>query len=167
MNTFRLFYLLFFFGITAGCSKNQIIGLNESIRHDDFEYSVTGFEKADSLQSEKSWIHPAGRFVIVHFIVHNNALRVEHKWDNTIAYVMTEKGSTYENNPALQKIYNTMHPFNWQTEYITAHGDSQETIFVYDVPRNAKNLYLMVRGYMLMGDVLNLNEFRRIRIKLY
>lgn len=166
MNSFRLFYILFFFGITAGC-KNQIIGLNESIRHDDFEYSVTGFEKADSLQSGKFRIYPAGRFVIVHFMVQNNALRVEHKWDNTIAYVMTEKGSTHENNTDLQKMYNSMHPFNWQPEYITDHGDSQETIFVFDVPRNAKNLYVMVRGYMLMGDILNLNEFKRIRIKLY
>ncbi|HLO60036.1 MAG TPA: hypothetical protein VK179_14910 [Bacteroidales bacterium] len=166
MNAFRLFYLLLFFGITAGC-KNQIIGLNESIRHDDFEYSVTGFEKADSIQSEKSWIYPAGRFVIVHYRVQNNALRVDHKWDNTIAYVMTEKGSIFENNTALQKTYNSLHPFNWQKEYITEHGDSQETILIFDVPRNAKNLYVMVRGYMLMGDVLNLNEFKRIRIKLY
>ena len=95
-----------------GCSRSDtVIGLNENIHHDDFNYRVTAIEKRKSIVAGSSQMIARGTFYIVTFEVENNAKRVGHKWDNRIAYVISEKGDKYENNVAAQQLLNIKEPF--------------------------------------------------------
>jgi hypothetical protein len=151
----------------SGCNKkDNIIGLNENIRHDDFNYRVTAVEKRKSIFADSVKMISGGNFYIVTFEVENDAKRVGHIWDNRVAYVISEKGDRYENIVAAQQLLNAKEPFNWQSTYNTGHGSSEHTRLIFDVPGNTSELYLKVRGETLMGDVFNLDRFKRIKIKL-
>jgi hypothetical protein len=93
-------------------------------------------------------------------------MRVGHIWDNKIAYLVSDKGDSYENNTAAQQLLNLKEPFEWHEQYNTGHGSTEQTKLVFDVPGNPSELYLKVHGEMLMGDVFNLNRFKRIKIKI-
>jgi hypothetical protein len=157
--------LLTVFG--SGCSRSDnVIGLNENIHHDDFNYRVTAVEKRKSIDADSAHMIAGGTFYIVTFEVENDAMRVGHKWDNQIAYVISEKGDRYENNVAAQQLLNIKEPFKWHSTYNTGHGSSERTRLIFDVPGNPSELFLKVHGETLMGDVFNLNRFKRIKIKL-
>lgn len=157
--------LLTVFG--SGCHRSDtVIGLNENIRHDDFNYRVTAVETRKSILADSVRMIAGGTFYIVTFEVENDAKRVGHKWDNRIAYVISEKGDKYENNIAAQRLLNIKEPFEWRENYTTENGSTERTKLVFDVPGNPAELYLKVNGETLMGDVFDLNRFKRIKIKL-
>jgi hypothetical protein len=121
--------------LASGCnSSDNIIGLNENIHHDDFNYRVTAVEKRKSIIADSVKMLSGGNFYIVTF--------------------------------AAQQLLNTKEPFDWHSTYNTGHGSSERTRLVFDVPGNPSELYLKVHGETLMGDVFNLNRFKRIKIKL-
>jgi hypothetical protein len=151
----------------TGCNRSDnVIGLNENIHHDDFNYRVTAVEKRKSIEADSVHMMAGGIFYIVTFEVENDAMRVGHIWDNQIAYVISDKGYRYENNEAAQRLLNEKEPFGWHSQYNTGHGSTEHTCLVFDVPGNPEQLYLKVNGETLMGDVFNLNRFKRIKIKL-
>jgi hypothetical protein len=153
--------------IGSGCHRSEnIIGLNENIHHDDFNYRVTFVEKMKSIDLDSVHMIAGGIFYIVTFEVENDAMRVGHIWDNQIAYVISDKGERFENNVAAQRLLNIKEPFDWHEKYNTGHGSSERTKLVFDVPGNPAELYLKVNGETLMGDVFDLNRFKRIKIKL-
>jgi len=153
--------------IGSGCNRSDtVIGLNENIHHDDFNYRVTAVEKRKSIFADSVRMIAGGTFYIVTFEVENDAMRVGHNWDNQIAYVISEKGDKYENNVMAQQLLNIKEPFEWHENYNTGHGSSERTLLVFDVPGNPSELYLKVHGATLIGDVFNLNQFKRIKIKL-
>jgi hypothetical protein len=157
--------LIMAIGSGCNCSDN-VIGLNENIHHDDFNYRVTSVEKRRSISADSVKMTSRGNFYIVTFEVENEAKRVGHKWDNGIAYVISDKGDKYENNVKAQQLLNIREPFEWQSAYNTGHGSSERTRLVFDVPGNPRELYLKVHGETLMGDIFDLNRFKRIKIKL-
>jgi hypothetical protein len=164
-NTVILIILIMIFG--SGCHRSDhVIGLNENIHHDDFNYRVTAVEKRKIIIADSIRMIAHGTFCIVTFEVENDAMRVGHIWDNQIAYVVSEKGDRYENNVAAQQLLNLKEPFDWHSTYNTGHGSTEHTKLVFDVPENPSELYLMVGGETLMGDVFNLNRFKHIKIKL-
>jgi hypothetical protein len=164
-NAYISIVVLIIFG--TGCNRpDHVIGLNENIHHDDFNYRVTAVEKRKSIVADSVRMTSRGNFYIVTFEVENNAMRVGHIWDNRIAFVVSDKGDKYENNVAAQQLLNLKEPFEWHSEYNTGHGSSEHTRLVFDVPGNPSQLYLKVHGETLMGDVFDLNRFKRIKIKL-
>jgi hypothetical protein len=147
--------------------KANIIGLNQSIHHDDFDYSVTAFETTPKIETEKDTIIAKGMFYIVHFKVANNALRVGHRWDNSIAYMVDEKAKYYENIEEDQDVLNSNIPFGLKKFYNTPHGSSDSTILVFDIPSDSREPCLMVRGEILMGDAFDGARFRKMKVKLF
>jgi hypothetical protein len=108
-----------------------------------------------------------GNFYAVNFKVINNAIRIDHPWNNSIAYIIDEKGEIYENKQALQEKLNSLSPFGFKKEYITPAQSIGTTVFVFEVPVNVKFPYLMVRGETLMGDVFNGSKFEKTKVKLF
>src|SRR5450830_1494947 len=110
-----LFSIVFIFS----CSNEQkTIGLKQNIHHDDFEYSVQSVEKREWIGSVKA----KGMFYLVTFQVENDAKRVEHKWDNNIAYLVDENGMEYENSYDQQMNLLRTISYPLQREYHTAAG---------------------------------------------
>lgn len=150
--------------IFISCSSDEkTIGLKQNIHHDDFEYSVQSVERAEYIGSAKA----NGIFYIVTFQVQNDAKRVDHEWDNTIAYVVDEKGKEYENSYEQQKNLKQTKQFTLKEKYVTQSGSTETTILVFDLPKDAKETYLKVRGDFLMGDMLDGNQFKKTKVKLF
>ncbi len=104
---------------------------------------------------------------MVHFEVANHAGRVSHAWSNDIAYIVDAHGRRFENDVTLQQSLDEQGPFGWAPGYLTRAGTSKATMLVFDVPPTAERpLDLMVRGELLLGDVLDGVRFRRTRVRL-
>ena len=150
--------------ILSGCSgPERVISVRQNIHHDDFEYSVQGVETKDRIGARL----PAGRFYVVTFQVENRARAVDHRWGNDIAYLVDERGATYENDDGAQSALARVDPFELKDAYITRPGAIERTRLVFDVPRGVNEPYLKVRGLRLMGDVFDGDQFRRTRVKLF
>ncbi len=166
MKTIGIFGVLLL-ALGSGCNRSdKIIGLNENIHHDDFNYRVAAIEKRKAIKADTLQMIAGGTFYIVTFEVENEARRVGHKWDNQIAFVVSENRDRYENNPAAQRLLNEDEPFGWHATYNTGHGSTERTKLIFDVPGNPAHLYLKVKGQTLMGDVFDLDRFKHVKIKL-
>jgi hypothetical protein len=81
-------FLILSINSCSSAKKDKVIGLNQNIHHDDFEYAVTSFEKTNMIASGSDTIKASGNFYLVHLRVINKALRVNHQWDNLIGYIV-------------------------------------------------------------------------------
>jgi hypothetical protein len=158
--------------ILASCARKSakdeiIIGLSEGIRHDDFEYVVTDFTIQKTIGEGDRALAAKGNFYIVSFKVSNEAKRVKHEWDNSLAYLIDEAGMVYNNDSISQSALERNSPFGLLQKYTTEHQNTQETKFVFDLPENVKRPYLMVRGETLMGDFFDGGKFKRTKVKLF
>ena len=148
----------------AACSGPTLtIGIGQNIHHDDFEYSVQAVEKLARIGDRTA----SGVFYVVTFQVENRAKRVDHPWDNSLAYVCDEQGRQFDNDPDAQRQLNRTSAFNYHDRYLTPPGTAETTKFVFDVPRDVTEPYLRVRGETLMGDVFDAGRFRRTRVRLF
>jgi len=153
-----------------GCSTRDngpVLGINDRIHHDDFEYVVTDYTVSKKITGDHDSIFAQGNFYIVSFRVENHALRENHKWDNSIAYVIDDEENIFENRMDAQKLINSVTPFGWKEQYITTAQSTDSVILVFDLPESAGHPCLMIRGETLMGDLLEGNRFRKAKIQLY
>jgi hypothetical protein len=154
--------------ISCGCDRKEyVIGIGERIHHDDFEYSVTEIVISRFLKNGNDTLYAKGMFYLVRFKVENNALRVNHEWDNSIAYIVDDKAGSFENVPDVQKFYEKSHPYGLKEKYITTAHSADSTYLAFDLPFNVTMPCLKVKGETLMGDMFDGSQFRRVRIKLY
>jgi hypothetical protein len=163
INKTALFSLLASIIFISCSGREKTIGIGESIRHDDFEYSVSDFEKTEKIGNWKA----SGIFYIVHFRVQNDAKRVDHGWRNNVAYITDEKENIYENSNELQKQLNSIRQFGYKDSYLTQAGTTESTIMVFDVPNSVKEPFLKVRGDFLIGDLFDGGQFKKTKIKLF
>lgn len=161
--TMKLLLLLLLLNMACQEAPEKIIGLNQNIHHDDFEYVVRSVQVLDSLGSLKS---AKRQYYIVTFQVENQAKRVEHPWSSATAYLSDEQGHTYENQTTLQQFYQQMWPFNLKENFVTPAGQTDSTVLVFEVPRGTKP-YLQVRGETLMGDFFDGGQFEKMKIRLF
>jgi hypothetical protein len=148
-------------GLT-GCTEDPLLAMGEPIRHDDFLYTVLAAQRIEAIGQRTS----RGQLLVVHFEVANRARRVSHRWTNRVAYLVDADGRHHENEVVLQQQLDALHPFGWADEYITAPGAQMSTMLVFDVPAAGRPFDLMVRGDLLLGDVLDGVRFRRARVRL-
>ena len=150
--------------VLCSCSANEkVIGLNQETQHDDYFYSITDFYKSDDIGGQK----PKGIFYVVTFKVVNRAKRVDHPWENFITYVVDENNRQYQNLPVMQKVLNSVKPFNLNDHHVTKAGETETTIFVFDIPGESKQPCLKYDGEYLMGDMFDGNQFKKTKVKLF
>ena len=150
-------------GAFAGCTGQDIVvNLGDSIQHDDFIYRVTHVRTMDRIGP----LRPSGTYHAVTVVVENHAGRVNHVWNNTIAYLIAGDGQTFENDTHAQQALDRLTPFGWQDRYVTPAEETAHTTLVFDVPTGATPLYVKVRGELLMGDVFAFNRYQRTRVRL-
>lgn len=155
-----LFILIF---ISSCSSDNKTIGLKQELQHDDYFYSIADVTKTEDIGGVK----PQGVFYTVTFRVDNRAKRVEHPWNNSIAFVIDENGKEYQNLPDKQRALNQIKPFNFKDSHVTKAGETELTVFVFDLPKDVKQPFLKYNGEYLMGDMFDGNQFKKTKIKLF
>ena len=148
----------------SACSlEERTIGIGQTIHHDDFDYSVERLDRTGRIADLTS----KGVFYIVTFRVENRARAVSHRWNNTIAYVVDENGARFENNVEAQKALARLRQATYRDEHVTAAGDMETTVLVFDLPESVSKPCLKVRGSLLMGDVFDFDQYARTRIRLF
>ena len=161
-------FLLLSLSACKGKNEGFVIGLNQNIHHDDFEYSVTSYQRSSSLNAVSDNSATAnGNYYLVHFKVENRAMRVDHQWNNSIGYIVDKDGNRFENSTEDQIALNKSLHFGWRVQYNTRYGTSDSTILVFKLPASDAKPYLMVRGSILMGDVFDKARFRKMKIRLF
>jgi len=155
--------------INACTTRNNgnMLGINDRIHHDDFEYVVTDFSVSKKITGDHDSLSAQGNFYIVSFRVENHALGTNHRWDNSTAYVIDDEKNIYENRVEAQQLVNSVTLFGWKEEYVTRSQSTDTVILVFDLPESASHPCLMVRGETMMGGLLNGNKFRKAKIQLY
>jgi hypothetical protein len=148
---------------SACAGPDRVVGVGESVRHDDFLYSVAAVQREKAIGDRRA----RGTFQIVTVQVENRAGRVAHQWGNNIAYLVDELGRQYENDDEAQRALDARAPFGLSDHYVTPAEASQTTKLVFDLPDEVKAPYLKFRGYLLMGDVFDGNMYKRTRVKLF
>ena len=148
----------------AGCSREEpILGIGQSIHHDDFEYTVESLDRMSQIANRKA----EGIFYLVTFRVDNRAKRVNHRWNNDIAYIVDSQGRHYDNDRDAQRALAALKGLPVRDQYVTPAGSTDRALLVFDVPANASEPYLMVRGSFLMGDMFDLGQYARTRVRLF
>lgn len=140
-------------------SEDFEIGLNESIHHKDSEYVVTDYT-----------VLPVNEYTnryLVEFKVINKSEVVEHTWKNSIAYIVDSKGNIYYNNLELQIKQNDKQSFEWKKEYHTHAKSEESTTLIFELPKQVTKPYLKVTGEFLMGDVLDLHKYKKMKVRLF
>ncbi len=136
-------------------TDERIIDMGESIRHDDFVYSVRRVSNTDG-SSRLNRANPENRLWLVVFRVDNQAKRVAHTWSDSTAYVTDSAGHRYEN-----MAYARTGP------KLTQAGQTDSTTLVFSLPKTLTRPYLQVRGETLMGDVFDGGQFEKTKIRLF
>lgn len=149
--------------VRTACGAERVVGIGDRVRHDDFLYSVVGVERARQIDERRA----RGTFHIVTFRVENRAGRVAHEWDNDVAYVVDERGRQFDNDRDAQQSLEHRAPFGLTDRYVTCVEMDQTTKLVFDVPDDVTSLFLKFRGFLLMGDVFDGNQYKRTRVKLF
>ena len=85
----------------------------------------------------------------------------------THPYLVDEHGRRFENDADAQKQLDARARFGYQDRYVTPAGDAQTTRLVFELPPDAREPYLKVKGWFLMGDLFDGNQFTRVRVKLF
>lgn len=149
----RIVHLMLIWGAAAlGCGgRDMVIVPGTRIHHDDFEYTVMEVTRTDRIDDRRA----AGVFYVVTFRVENRAKRVSHRWGADIAYIVDEHGRQFEN---------AMPP---GIVHATPAGAVETERLVFDLPADAREPYLKVRGSFLMGDLFDANQYQRQRVRLF
>ncbi len=160
----QVFIALMFGILLSGCTaEEKYITLMTETQHDDYFYSIIDFKKYDEIGG----IKPQGVFFTVTFRVNNRAKKVNHPWDNDICLVRDKNNKEYRNLPEAQKKLNQLQPFNLKDKHVTAAGETESTVFVFDLPRDAEQPCIMYNGEFLMGDLFDGCQFKHTHVKLY
>jgi hypothetical protein len=144
----------------------KIIGLGEQIRHDDFFYSVTGVKKSKTIGEEDQRVTAQGTFYIVSLKVENKAVRVDHRWDISMAHIEDEAGRKYHPFAEGQEAWDEMLGAKNAARHTTPAGASETADIVFDLPADVKNPGLKIWKDVLMGDVLDGVAYRKVKVAL-
>jgi hypothetical protein len=103
----------------------------------------------------------------VTFKVENLAMRVGHRWDTTIGYVVDRDGRSYENNDAARRLLLEGDGGVARRSFDTPAGCTDSTVLVFDIPDDAHEPCLQVRGELLMGDLFDGDQFEKTKVRLF
>lgn len=149
---------------STGCrDDDSILHVGESIRPDDFLHTVLAAHLVPRIGDRAAH----GQYLVVHFEVANRAGRVAHAWSNAIAYLVDAHGRRYENDATLQQALDRLRPSGGLPGTSPKRRRRRRRCSSFDVPADApRPLDIMVRGELLMGDVLDGVRFRRARVRV-
>ena len=124
---------------------------------------VTGVGRAHTIGNGSSGVTAHGTFYIVTIRVDNDAKRVGFTWDERIPHIVDEGGTRYDKSPDGQAALDaTVKP-----HFTVSPGQSGSFEAVFDVPDGIQRPVLALDNGILMGDIFNLVEYRRVGVVLY
>jgi len=144
----------------------KVIDFGEKIHHDDFDYSALKVDKLKNIGDSAHLLTPNGSFYIVTLKVENNAKRVMHEWNDSMAYIADEAGKEYHPSPEGQEAWDLANGKTSVSLHSTPAGVSETTQIVFDLPADAKNPCLKIWKDVLMEDFFDGVAYRKVNVQL-
>ena len=144
-------------------TPHRFVPLGTPIQQDDFIYVVTGIGRTPTIGSGATTTKAKGTFYIVSIRVDNDAKRVAFKWDERIPHIVDADGQRYDKSPEGQAALDAA----VKPRFTVPAGESATFQAVFDVPTNIRKPVLALDNGILMGDLFNLAEYRRVGVVLY
>jgi hypothetical protein len=147
--TYSLLWTLFYFK-----STNNPVQLGTDICFDDWCATVTKVEKLKSLGQENQSLNPHGQFFVLHIKMSNHARGISQKPSEPRVHIVDDQGHTYTFSKEGQ---NTLEILSGKQisigERLELH-QSLETLLVFDIPKEAKNLYALIEEGPFITELL-------------
>ena len=144
-------------------TPQHFVALGTPIQQDDFVYVVTGVGRSAAIGSGASATKAKGEFYIVTIRVDNDARRVSFTWDERIPHIVDAEGDRYDKSSDGQAALDVI----VKPKFTVPAGQSATFQAVFDVPGDIKKPVLALDNGILMGDIFNLVEYRRVGVVLY
>ncbi len=131
-------------GVLALVRHDETAPPGGEILWDDFGFGVVGARRVTELGPEEQLVRARGVFVIVDLKVTNHAQRVDYDTSKHTAVLYDSTGNEYRVDPWAQAALDSQ-PGVWNRGPTRlAAGESCVTELVYDLPVDAKGLYLKI-----------------------
>lgn len=121
-------------------SSDKQISFGTDICFDDWCATVTKIEKQETLGNEK----PNGQFIIVHIKMSNHARGIAQKPSEPSVHIKDDNGHSWafssKGQQALNNLIGNQIPIDQRLEL----HQSLETQLVFDIPKDAKNLGVLI-----------------------
>ena len=145
---------LVLWGIFYFISSDKVVPIGTDICFDDWCVSVTKFERPKTLGKENQELTPHGQFIILNITMSNQARGIAQKPSEPRVHIVDEKGNSYsfstEGQQALEKQIGNQIPID---ERLELH-ESLETQLVFDIPKDARNLKVLIEEGPLITKLL-------------
>jgi len=145
---------LVLWGIFYFISSDKVVPIGTDICFDDWCASVTKFERPKTLGKENQELIPHGQFIILNITMSNQARGIAQKPSEPRVHIVDEKGNSYsfstEGQQALEKQIGNQIPID---ERLELH-ESLETQLVFDIPKDARNLKVLIEEGPLITKLL-------------
>ena len=145
---------LVLWGIFYFISSDKVVPIGTDICFDDWCASVTKFERPKTLGKENQELTPHGQFIILNITMSNQARGIAQKPSEPRVHIVDEKGNSYsfstEGQQALEKQIGNQIPID---ERLELH-ESLETQLVFDIPKDARNLKVLIEEGPLITKLL-------------
>lgn len=154
---------LAFAGLYTFAKPQRLVALGTPIQQDDFVYVVTGVGRSPTIGSGPDVSRAHGTYYIVTIRVDNDAKRVAFKWDERIPHIVDAEGDRFDKSPDGQAALDA----TTKPKFTVLPGQSASFQAVFDVPVDIQKPVLALDNGILMGDIFNLVEYRRVGVVLY
>jgi hypothetical protein len=152
-----------FAGLYTFSTPHHFVALGTPIQQDDFIYVVTGVGRTRAIGSGAAATKANGTFYIITIRVDNDAKRVDFKWDERIPHIVDAQGDRFDKSPEGQAALDA----SIKPHFVVPAGQSASFQAVFDVPSDIQKPVLALDNGILMGDIFNLVEYRRVGVVLY
>lgn len=144
--------------------KDQVVGLNQEIRYDDFAFSVQGVRKESSLGRGESQTTAKGIYYVVTLKIANHAKRVDFTFKKASAILVDDAGREFHLSESAQQALESIQ--GQKCPGPIPAGGSCMTELAFELPETAGVSLLRISEGGALGDILDFVFYGTKRIAL-
>jgi hypothetical protein len=135
--------LFIFFPVVVAMSRpEELVGLNQPVRYDDFAFSVLGARREKAVGEGRYQRVASGVYVIVRMKIDNQAKRVSYRFQKGAPVVLDDQGAEYQVDPDAQAALDGQRNPVLTWPVTIPAGQAFEVDLVFDVPQDRRDLRL-------------------------
>lgn len=142
-------------------SSDKVVPFGTDICFDDWCATVTKFERPETLGKGDQELFPHGQFLILNIKMSNQAKGIAQKPSEPRVHILDEKGNSYSFSTKGQQVLEKQNGKQIPIDKKLELHQSLETQLVFDIPKNARNLKVLIEEGPFITKLL-FNEDREV-----
>lgn len=148
-------------GLFYFISSDKVVPFGTDICFDDWCATVTKFERPETLGKGDQELFPHGQFLILNIKMSNQAKGIAQKPSEPRVHILDEKGNSYSFSTKGQQVLEKQNGKQIPIDKKLELHQSLETQLVFDIPKNARNLKVLIEEGPFITKLL-FNEDREV-----